>query len=249
VTSASGQAFIGASGWNYKHWTHGVFYPESLKSAAWLEFYAQHFKTVEINNSFYRLPSEEAFRNWRDQTPKDFVFSVKASRFLTHIKRLKDPEDPLDSFFSRARRLGAKLGPILFQLPPRFKVDLIRLDRFLRVLKECSNRKIRSAIEVRDPTWLVSDVFELLARNRVALCLADWRDMPVTGPVTADFVYVRRHYGGAGEGDYGRADLNRDVRQIQEWLREKKDVYVYFNNDWKGFAIKNAQYVQRRLLN
>jgi uncharacterized protein YecE (DUF72 family) len=241
-------AYIGTSGWNYKHWWNGEFYDRDLKPPQWLAFFAQHFDTVEINNSFYRLPSEAAFQNWRTQVPPQFTFAVKASRYLTHIKRLKDPDEPLDLFFSRAKHLKDRLGPILFQLPPRFKVDLERLEVFLRALK--TNRigkKVRAALEVRDATWLVPAVFALLRKYRVALCFADWRDMHVTEPVTADFVYVRRHYGTAGGGNYGKADLDRDVKQIRGWLKDDLDVYVYFNNDMGGHAIRNAQYVRRAL--
>jgi len=173
---------------------------------------------------------------------------VKASRFLTHIKRLKEPEGPLDLFFSRARALKNRLGPVLFQLPPRFKIDIQRLQNFLAALKTHNTKKnLRFVIEVRDPTWVVPPVFELLRRNRVALCFADWRDMHVTEPVTADFVYVRRHYGRAGGGNYARKDLNRDVDQIRGWLKRKLDVYLYFNNDMGGHAIRNAKYVKKAL--
>src|SRR5262249_19138576 len=161
-----------------------------------------HFQTVEVNNSFYRLPSEKAFQNWRGRVPHGFTFAVKASRFLTHIKRLKDPEEPLDLFFSRAKHLRQTLGPILFQLPPRFKCDLDRLKVFLRTLRAHPvGKKARTVLEVRDSTWLSPNVYELLQRWNVCLCFADWRDMPVENPVTADFVYVRRHYGRGGDGN------------------------------------------------
>ena len=242
------RAYVGTSGWNYKHWSNGAFYPPDVKPPDWLKFFAAHFETVEINNSFYRLPTETAFQNWRSQVPEGFIFSVKASRFLTHIKRLKDPEGPLDLFFGRARFLKNRLGPVLFQLPPRFKVDIQRLQNFLAALNTHNRKKnLRFVIEVRDPTWLVPPVFELLRRNRVALCFADWRDMPVTEPVTADFVYIRRHYGRAGGGNYSRKDLNRDVDQILGWLSHKLGVYVYFNNDMGGHALRNARYVKKQL--
>jgi uncharacterized protein YecE (DUF72 family) len=235
---------VGTSGWNYKHW-RGNFYPNELKPPKWLDFFTAHFDTVEINNSFYRLPSEEVFASWRRQVPKDFMFAVKASRFLTHIKRLKDPEDPLELFFSRAKHLKGRLGPVLFQLPPHFKVNLERLEIFLSALKRY--RKVRSVLEVRDASWLVSPVFDLLRKHRTALCFADWRDTHVTEPVTADFVYVRRHYGQAGGGNYSKSDLNRDVRQIRDWLGSGLDVYIYFNNDMGGHAIRNATYVRQAL--
>jgi len=242
------RAYIGTSGWNYKHWSDGVFYPKHLRASEWLRFYAQHFDTVEINNSFYRLPSEAAFQNWRTQVPPEFIFSVKASRFITHIKRLKDPPEPLDLFFSRAKHLKNRLGAVLFQLPPRFKLDLDRLKIFLDALKKhTAKQNRRCAIEFRDATWLVPEVFELLEQRRVALCFADWRDVPITQPVTADFVYVRRHHG-PDNGNYPNDHLDRDVDQIRKWIRARLDVYLYFNNDIGGHAIRNAKYVEQTLL-
>ncbi|HYR82909.1 MAG TPA: DUF72 domain-containing protein [Terriglobia bacterium] len=238
------RVYVGTSGWNYKHW-RGEFYPKELGPQKWLEFFMEHFNTVEINNSFYRLPTEEVFANWRRQVPKDFMFAVKASRFLTHIKRLKEPEHPLELFYSRARHLRDHLGPVLFQLPPHFKLNLERLEIFLSALKRY--KKVRPVLEVRDASWLVPPVFDLLRKHRTALCFADWRDIPVTGPVTADFVYVRRHYGQAGGGNYGKSALDRDVRQIRAWLRSDLDVYIYFNNDMGGHAIRNAKYVRKEL--
>jgi uncharacterized protein YecE (DUF72 family) len=239
------RAYIGTSGWNYKHWSNDEFYPKNLKTSEWLKFFVAHFDTVEINNSFYRLPSEAAFQSWRTEVPQGFVFAVKASRFLTHIKRLKDPEEPLNLFFSRARYLKDRLGPILFQLPPRFRIDLERLEIFLGALKR--HKRFRSVIEVRDATWLVPPVFEQLRKHDVALCFADWRDTHVTEPVTTDFVYIRRHYGSGQGGNYRKKDLDRDVMKIEEWLKSHLDVYVYFNNDMGGHAIRNAKYVQEAL--
>jgi uncharacterized protein YecE (DUF72 family) len=240
------RAYIGTSGWNYEHWRNGVFYPKDLKPPAWLAFFAQHFNTVEINNSFYRLPSETVFKNWRLQTPEEFTFAVKASRFITHIKRLKDPADPLDLLFSRVKHLKNRLGPILFQLPPRFRADLERFAVFLEALKQRRGRRVRCVVEVRDRTWLNESVFDLMRRNRVALCFADWRDLHVCDPVTADFVYLRRHFGRA-KGNYGKRDLDADANRIQKWLRQGLDVYVYFNNDMKGYAIRNSQYLQKSI--
>jgi uncharacterized protein YecE (DUF72 family) len=243
------RAYIGTSGWNYKHWWNGVFYPKELRPSEWLRFFTEHFDTVEINNSFYRLPSEVAFQNWRTQVPKGFIFAVKASRFITHTKRLKDPEEPLDLFFSRAKHLQDHLGPILFQLPPRFKLNLERLAIFLDMLrKHTADNKVRCAIEVRDATWLVEPVFEFLRADNVALCFADWRDTHVTHPVTANFVYVRRHSGPGAGGNYPKRHLDRDLGQIHDWLKAGLDVYVYFNNDMVGHAIRNAKYVQQAVV-
>jgi uncharacterized protein YecE (DUF72 family) len=242
------KAYIGTSGWNYKHWWNGEFYPKELKPSQWLSYFVQHFDTVEINNSFYRLPSEEAFQAWRSQVPPDFIFAVKASRFLTHIKRLKDPEEPLKLFFSHATHLKEHLGPVLFQLPPQMKADVDRLQIFLRALGIHSRRtSLRCVLEVRDATWLTSPVFDQLRKHRVALCFADWRDTHVVEPVTADFVYVRRHYGSGKGGNYRKKELDRDVEQIRGWLGTGLDVYLYFNNDMGGHAIRNAKYVRDAL--
>jgi uncharacterized protein YecE (DUF72 family) len=242
------EAYIGTSGWNYKHWAADEFYPKDLKPRDWLIFFARHFRTVEINNSFYRLPSEQAFQNWRMQVPHEFVFSVKASRYITHLKRLKDPADPLALFFSRATHLKDKLGPVLFQLPPGLKFDTQRIEVFLNTLRQhTSKSNVRCAIEVRDPTWLVEPFYEMLHAHGVALCLADWRDTHVTGPVTADFVYIRRHYGPGKGGNYPRNALDRDVAGIRGWLGQHLDVYMYFNNDAGGHAVRNAGYVQQAL--
>ena len=242
------KAFVGTSGWNYKHWHGGEFYPALLKPPQWLDFFSQHFETVEINNSFYRLPSEAAFQHWRSQVPRNFIFAVKASRFLTHIKRLKDPEEPLALFFSRAKHLKDQLGPVLFQLPPQLNLNLGRLDAFLRALKSYRTKyKLRCVLEVRNSTWLVPPVYEILREHRVALCFADWRDTCITGPITADFVYVRRHAGRGAGGNYLRKDLNRDVENIRAWLNSRLDVYMYFNNDLGGHAIRNAKYVLKKL--
>jgi uncharacterized protein YecE (DUF72 family) len=242
-------AFIGTSGWNYKHWSNGEFYPKDLRAADWLEFFGRHLHSVEINNSFYRLPSEVAFQNWRIQVPPGFIFSVKASRFLTHIKRLKDPEAPLDLFFSRAKHLKDRLGPVLFQLPPQFKLNLERLEKFLEALKPYIRKHVRCAIEFRDSSWQDPAVFDLLREHQAALCFADWRETHVTEPLTADFVYVRRHYGNAGGGNYSKPQLDSDVARIRAWLKDQRDVYVYFNNDAGGHAIRNAMYVNRKLIN
>jgi len=243
------KAYIGTSGWNYRHWSNGEFYPEDLRPADWLSFSVRHFHTVEINNSFYLLPSEVAFQNWRIQVPPGFIFAVKASRFLTHIKRLKDPEGPLELFFSRATHLKGRLGPVLFQLPPQFKVNLERLETFLKALRPYIRRQhLRCVIEFRDSTWQVPAVFDMLHEYAVSLCLADWRETHVAEPLTTDFVYVRRHYGDAGGGNYSKQQLDDDVKRIRGWLQDQRDVYVYFNNDMGGHAIRNAAYVKRALI-
>jgi uncharacterized protein YecE (DUF72 family) len=241
------KAYIGTSGWNYKHWANGVFYPQTVKPPDWLRHYARTFDTVEINNSFYHLPTAATFRKWRTTAPRGFTFSVKASRFLTHIKRLRDPEDPLDLFLSRARELKETLGPVLFQLPPQFKANIDRLRTFLGVWRRRAARsRLRAALEVRHESWLTSDVFLLLKKHDVALCFADWRDLRITSPVTASFVYVRRH-SGPDAGNYPQKSITDDASRVREWLQGGLDVYVYYNNDPQGHAVRNAVTLQHSI--
>ena len=215
---------------------------------AWLGYYAGHFDTVELNSAFYRLPSIAAYRAWRAQVSSRFLFAVKASRFLTHMKKLKDPRDPLRRMLTRARHLGPALGPVLFQLPGFFRADLRRLDAFLLALeRQRYVPLLRAVLEVRHVSWLEDPVIDRLRDANVALCFHDWRELPVTGPVTADFVYVRRHgtspkrYHGA----YTEAMLRADARAIRAWRRAGLDVYVYFNNDFEGHAWENARRLKR----
>jgi uncharacterized protein YecE (DUF72 family) len=238
----AGRLFLGTSGYVYSHWRR-VFYPPALPQREWLPFYARRFATVELNNSFYRLPSKAAFRAWRAAVTDDFLFAVKASRYLTHLKRLKAPTAPLDRFFRRVTPLGPALGPVLFQLPTQFHANLPRLARFLRALQRQRHVEgVRATLEVRHASWLVPETFDLLRKAGVALCFHDARVQPVTEPVTADFVYVRRHGTSARyHGAYTEAMLRADARRIRGWLGEGLDVHVYFNNDGGGAAVVNAR--------
>ncbi|TMQ20633.1 MAG: DUF72 domain-containing protein [Candidatus Rokuibacteriota bacterium] len=238
----AGRLFLGTSGYVYGHW-RGVFYPPRLPQRDWLPFYAQQFATVELNNSFYRLPSKAAFRAWRAAVPEHFCFAVKASRYLTHLKRLKAPTPPLDRFFRRVRPLGPALGPVLFQLPTQFHANLPRLARFVRALERQRHvADVRAVLEVRHASWLVPETFDLLRKAGVALCFHDARAQPVTEPVTAGFVYVRRHgTSGRYHGSYTEAMLRADAHRVHGWLAQGLDVYVYFNNDGGGAAVKNAR--------
>ncbi len=231
---------VGTSGYVYPHW-RSRFYPATLPARAWLPFYAREFDTVELNNPFYRLPTAQAFAAWRAAVPAGFVFAVKASRFLTHVRRLRDPREPLERLLSRARALGPTLGPVLFQLPATFRLDLGRLEGFLAALaRQRLVPELRAVLEVRHPSWLEDAALARLRDAGVALCLADWPDLVVTGPLTADFVYVRRH-GAPGPGAYGRQRLAADARAIRGWLRHGHDVYVYFNNDAEAHAVRDAR--------
>lgn len=237
----AGRVFIGTSGYVYPHW-RGRSYPEDVPQRQWLRFYAKRFKTVELNNPFYRLPEAETFSAWRESVPEGFVFSVKASRFITHIKKLKDPEAPLKLFLTRVRALKDSLGPVLFQLPPGFGLNLERLESFLDTLRRQRMVKdLRAVLEVRHPGWLHQQVTARLEKAGVALCLADWPELSVTGPVTAEFVYLRRHGSGVRYGgSYPASMLNDNARRIRGWLRGGRDVYIYFNNDEAAHAVQDA---------
>lgn len=232
--------YIGTSGYQYDHW-RGVFYPAKLPRSQWLNFYARHFQTVEINNTFYRLPAPPVFDAWRTAAPAGFTYALKFSRYGSHRKKLKDPRQPVRLFMDRARRLGPRLGPILVQLPPHWGVNRERLDAFLHV----TSRHVRWAFEFRDPSWLCPPIFEVLARHGAALC---WHDMLPDHPdcLTAGFTYLRfhgRHYGGS----YSAAQLRAQARRIRARLARGVDVYAYFNNDAEGYAVRNALDLRRYL--
>ena len=226
---------IGCSGWQYKHW-RGSFYPADLPAARWLEHYAEHFDTVELNNSFYRLPSTENFSAWRERVPAGFLYAVKASRYLTHMKKLKEPADPLRLFFSRARALRDRLGPVLYQLPPRFPLNLNRLATFLSALPKSR----RHAIEFRDTSWYVDDTYELLQRHHVALCVHDMAGSATGQTLVGPFVYVRLHGPQRYSGRYPDAALARWADWIAETTLDGTPAYIYFNNDIGGHAPRDA---------
>jgi uncharacterized protein YecE (DUF72 family) len=227
---------IGTSGWHYKHW-RGPFYPENLPASRYLQYYQQHFDTVEINNSFYKLPNPSTLENWRDSAPAGFLFAVKASRFITHNKKLKNAQGSFDLFFERVRVLGKKMGPILFQLPPHWGPDPSRLDQFLAGLP----RRLQCAFELRNPEWFIPEVEAVLKKRRAAFCIYDigGRQSPKT--ITADFVYVRLHGpGGPYQGSYSDKALAEWARDFRRWEYEGRDVYCYFDNDQAGYAAKDA---------
>jgi uncharacterized protein YecE (DUF72 family) len=236
---------IGTSGYHYKHWL-GPFYPAKTPASRMLDFYVQHFDTVELNNSFYRLPNESAFDNWRSSTPQDFVFAVKVSRFITHIKKLKDPEDALENFISRANRLGPKLGPIVFQLPPRWQVNAERLEILLRELP----RKFRCVFEFRDLSWIKPEINELLTRFNAAFCIYELAGYHSPLTVTANFAYVRLHGPALGkyQGSYDESRLRQWANQINDWSKTLAAVYIYFDNDQAGFAAQNALTLKRMIM-
>jgi len=228
---------IGTSGWTYDGW-RGPFYPQNVPKKNWLAWYATQFSTTEINGSFYRTPSLEAVRGWRAQTPKNFCFAWKASRFITHWKRLSDKSDnSIALMATRLKVLGPKLGPVLFQLPPQFKPDRERLAAFLKMLPQ----RYAYAFEFRDPGWYEEPVLDLLRDHDVALCLSDHHDAPSPRVVTAAHVYVRGHGpGGRYKGHYSEKTLRAWAADIRKWKRQRRDVYCYFDNDQKSAAPKDA---------
>lgn len=235
-----GKAFIGTSGWSYKHWQK-TFYPEGTKPGSQFAYYSSIFETVEINNSFYKLPSRETFENWRASAPPEFIFAVKGSRFITHMKKLLDPSKSFTLFFDRIVALEEKLGPVLFQLPPRWKVNPRRLSEFCAILPS----GLRFAFEFREPTWYNEEIFEILRENNCAFCIYELDGHQSPGIVTADFVYVRLHGpGGKYEGSYDLSALKQWTADVRKWTNKGMDVYVYFDNDQLGYAAHNARQLQ-----
>jgi len=234
--------YIGTSGYNYPHWWNGVFYPSDLSQKKWLEYYTEYFDTVELNVSFYRLPKKEVFEGWYKRTPKHFLFAVKGSRFITHIKRLKDCRDALSLLFDHASPLKEKLGVVLWQLPPRFKFQKERLESFCVLLSTLPRSKLhRHAFEFRDESWFCNEAFRILEEFRFGLCIAHGSGLSHIERTTSNFIYVRLHGGEVLYGsNYSDKELNQWKGKIQGWRKKKKAVFVYFNNDTYGFAIKNA---------
>ena len=227
--------WIGTSGWNYKHWRNR-FYPPKMPVSRWFAHYAQHFDTVEINNTFYRLPEPATFDAWEQQAPGGFLYAVKASRFLTPMKKLQDPAEPIERILGRSRKLGSHLGPVLYQLPPRWKKNTERLRSFCSQLP----KDLLHVLEIREPSWLADDVYDVLREFRICLCVHDiLPDHPrvVTGPA----VYVRFH-GTTGKyaGCYSTGALKKWAAWLQKQQAAGHDAYAYFNNDHEAHAIANA---------
>jgi uncharacterized protein YecE (DUF72 family) len=242
--SEEGLVHIGTSGWHYDHW-RGPFYPENLAQGEFLRFYQQRFQTVEINNSFYQLPTEKALIDWHDAVPPGFIFAVKGSRYITHMKKLQDPEQSLAPLMARLPLLADRLGPILFQLPPRWHFNAERLRRFLEALP----RDYRYALEFRDPSWLNQEACRLLREHGAAFCIYEFAGRVSPREVTADFVYIRLHGpGGAYQGRYHRETLAAWAEDISAWAAQGQEVFGYFDNDEAGFAALNALELQKMLI-
>jgi uncharacterized protein YecE (DUF72 family) len=238
------RVLIGTSGWHYDSW-RGPFFPKGLPIKSQLQFYASQFPTTELNGVFYRTPTPETVKSWRDQTGKNFVFAWKASKFITHWKRLSDNSiNSLELLEDRITMLGGKVGPILFQLPPNFKADADRLRGFFKLLPS----KRRYSFEFRDPSWYTPRTLRMLAEQNISLCLSDHHDAPAPWKRTADFVYIRAHGpGGRYKGHYGAGTLIEWAKRIRSWKKQGKDVYVYFDNDQKSAAPADALILQQML--
>jgi uncharacterized protein YecE (DUF72 family) len=247
---------IGCSGWNYKHW-RGNFYSPELPVREWFAHYSRTFDTVEINNTFYRLPESTTFEAWREKAPANFLYSIKASRFITHLKRLHDPEEPVTRLFERACHLQAHLGPVLYQLPASFHCDLTRLDDFLAVLPRTlgeingtpADRVIRHVFEFRHPSWYVAETQAVLHAHGAVMCLHDKAGSAIFEPIDTPMVYVRFH--GPGGRYFGRYDLRRIeswAAQLTEQWRAGHDVFAYFNNDPEGMAVLNAEELRASMI-
>lgn len=226
--------YVGTSGWYYDHWRE-IFYPQDMAKSKWLDYYSRSFSTVELNNSFYHLPSEKAYINWKNSSPPGFVFSVKVSRFITHVKRLRDAAEPVTKFISRACLLEKKLGPLLYQLPRNIKPDYQKFEEFLQILP----KDISHVFEFRHESWFDDEIFSLLRRYGVGFCIYDMPDLCSPVITTSDFAYIRFH---GSQRLYGGCYSDREM---EDWAREIVNlgvevVYIYFNNDMEGYAIKNA---------
>jgi uncharacterized protein YecE (DUF72 family) len=230
---------VGCSGWNYASWREEFY--ERLPARLWLEHYAKHFDTVEVNSTFYRLPNRNAVANWERTAPPGFLFAIKASRYLTHVKRLLDLDAGLDRFYDRIEPLlrSPKMGPVLWQLPPTFKRDD---DRLAGALARLERTNERHCVEFRHPSWFAEDVYALLRAHGVALVIGDRPEVHSfqTHELTAGWTFVRFHYGSRGRrGNYSEAELREWAARIREWS-DTVDVFAYFNNDWEVFAVRNA---------
>ncbi len=238
-----GRIYIGTSGWHYNHWK-GPFYFPKTSPDQFLHYYMRHFQTVEINNSFYHLPASSTLKQWVDQTPDHFLFACKGSRFITHMKKLKDPEQSIQRFFQVMTGLDKKLGPILFQLPPKWTVNVQRLEQFLKVLPH----PFRYAFEFREESWFTQPVYDVLKKYHAAFCLYHLAGRWSPEVVTTDFVYIRLHGPGkAYQGQYHGNTIRAWARKCHTWAQSGKDVYCYFDNDEAGYAPINALALQKKV--
>ncbi|MCM8797842.1 MAG: DUF72 domain-containing protein [Candidatus Omnitrophica bacterium] len=242
---AKGKIFIGTSGYSYPHWGEGVFYPQGLRENKWLEYYAKFFNTVELNVTFYRLPQKSAFKSWYKRVPEDFSFVVKGSRYITHVKKLKDIGDALVRLFGLLEELKEKLGVVLWQFPPGMKMDIEKLEKFC---VQISRYKIRQVFEFRHSSWFNEGIYGILKKYNFSLCLAHSPYWPLVEVITSDFVYLRFHGGESLYGsNYAEKELQSWADKAKIWLNKGIDFYAYFNNDAYGYAVKNALRLKKLL--
>lgn len=238
---------IGTSGFSYNDWA-GVFYPEDIRQNEWLSYYAEYFSTTELNVTFYRTPGESVFKSWYKKTGDGFLFSVKGSRFITHLKKLRDVDDSVGYFFSRSKILKEKLGPVLWQLPPFLKPDIKVFTGFLELLKQY--RHPLHAFEFRNPLWAEDkDITQAVMDAGATVCIADWKDLETGYMPGFSFYYIRRHGPGNAPqyaGSYAMKDIRADAKLVQKNMKGK-DVFIYYNNDLSGFAVKNALALKKLL--
>ncbi|KKL89571.1 hypothetical protein LCGC14_1913360 [marine sediment metagenome] len=235
--------YIGSSGFYYEHWKNR-FYPKDVKPKGYFEYYQKYFNTVEINNTFYKLPSKKVILHWKNEANKDFIFSLKASRFITHIKRLKEPKKHITLFLNRVKHLKPHLGPILFQIPPNWHLDIKRLENFLKTL----DKNYKYAFEFRDKSWLTKPVSSLLKKYEKAFCIYNLEGFQTPLEITANFVYIRLHGPKkAYSGSYSKIALQKWAKIIKNFQKDKLDVFCYFNNDERAYAIKNALELKKLL--
>jgi uncharacterized protein YecE (DUF72 family) len=241
--ASRGHIHVGTSGWHYDHWK-GSFYPQDMTAARMLSYYAERFRSVEINNTFYSLPAGKTLDNWSGTVPAGFLFAVKASRYITHMKKLKDPREAVQTFFDRVAALGRHLGPVLFQLPPRWRCNPSRLEEFLGALPS----EYRYAFEFRDHSWFGREIYGLLREAGAAFCIYDLAGTLSPREVTADFVYIRLHGPGeAYQGSYDTRSLAGWAGALSTWSDQGRDIFCYFDNDQEGFAAHNALELQAML--
>lgn len=230
---------IGTSGWSYAHWKEN-FYPKGIKPTDWLKYYAETFSTVEVNSTFYHTPKISTINNWHAQVPENFIFSIKASRYITHRKRLHDCAESLGYFFKNINNLDKKIGPILFQLPPTFHINQELLTEFIKNI----DKKHKAVFEFRHSSWFIDEVYALLNKNDIALCITDLNGHLTPEEITASFTYIRLHGPvKAYQGTYGLPQLKRWKKKIDKWALDTS-VYCYFDNDEKGFALQDAKMLQ-----
>lgn len=235
--------YIGTSGWVYTHWKEN-FYPVKLSEKNYLNFYSSYFSTVEINSTFYRIPTEKTIKNWQLQVPNDFIFSLKANQYITHLKRLKEFPRTTTRFFETIALFGNNLGPILFQLPPSFKINLERFEEFIEQLP----KKSLYVFEFRNPSWYIDKIYELLRKHNISLCITDLNGHLSPIEITSAFTYIRLHGPQKSyQGSYDKQALKKWKHRIEEFLSKNKKVFCYFDNDEKGYAIKDASTLKKMI--